>query len=518
MSAQVLRDYQQRGRAEIFSAWGRKARRVLAVLSVAGGKTTIFGSIAADLPCDVLILVHRRELAKQAANRLREFGVNFGLIMSGEVERPQPRIQIAMIQTLVKRKRFPRARVVIIDEAHLSTAQTYETILEHYPQALILGVTATPWRLGGKPLRGTYDELIVVAKPRELREQGHLSPYVGFSYKAPDLSDVGDVGDDYDQQQAAAAMSAITGDIVAEWLAHARHLSTVVFACTVEHSQKLTAEFRAAGVTAEHLDGTTPQLMRDAILARVDSGVTQVLCNVNVAVEGLDIPRLKCCVLARPTKSLARFIQQCGRVRRPWGGLVARIHDHAFNIGTPERPHHGMPDADRDYTLHAKREAPKPIRRCPACGAYYEPGATCDGCGAAHEVEARGERELKTIDDAEQFAFDSDAAELAAIPVVEIPKPPVQVDWSAVGRVVEGVYEGARDDDRGPYGPRTLYTVRGAKRTYVLPGTQHLNALMRPVSIGEGVRVKYIGDAALPGGRTRKLFEVFHGSPDEVAA
>lgn len=505
MPPQVLRDYQLRGRAEIFSAWRRKARRVLAVAPVGAGKTTLFGSIAADVPVDVLILVHRRELATQACNRLREFGVDHGLIMSGDVERPAARVQVAMIQTLVRRNRFPRARVVIIDEAHLSTAQTYATILERYPDALILGVTATPWRLSGKPLAGAYDASIVVATPNELREQGHLSPYVGFSYKTPDLSDVGQVGEDYDQGRAAQVMSAITGDVVAEWLAHARELSTVVFACTVEHSLKLTAEFRAAGVTAEHLDGETPIMQRKAILARVEAGVTQVLCNVNVAVEGLDIPRLKCCVLVRPTMSISRAIQQMGRVRRPWGGLTARIHDHAFVISR-----HGLPDADRDFTLHAKKEKPPSLTRCSKCGAIYEGSAVCPGCGIAAEPKPQGERVLKTVEDAEQYDFSSeDAAELAALDAAApaIPRPPVKVRWDTVGREITGVYEGATES-AGPFGPRLVHRVRGEKRTYELPGGRHLNALLRPVAVGELVAVKFSGVLDLSGGRSMNQFEV----------
>lgn len=516
MAPQILRDYQQRGRAEIFAAWRRKARRVLAVSPVGSGKTTLFGSIAADVPCPTLILVHRRELADQAARRLREFGVPFGMIMAGEPPNPQARVQIASVQTLVRRpKSRPRAGLVIPDEAHLSTATTWNTILDWYPQALVLGVTATPWRLGGKPLVGAYDASIVVATPDELRRQGHLSPYVGFSYKAPDLSDVGDVGEDYDQQQAARAMSAITGDIVGQWLAHARHLSTVVFACTVEHSQKLTAEFRAAGITAEHLDGETPTFTRKAILARVESGTTQVLCNVNVAVEGLDIPRLKCAILARPTKSLARFIQQCGRVRRPWGGLTARIHDHAFNIGTPEHPNHGLPDAARDYSLHTKREKPSSLTRCPQCFATYDPASVCPGCGLERVTEPRAERELKTIDDAEQFEFDSDAAVIASIPEVEIVKPPVVIAWddTTIDREFSGTYEGATEEQT-TFGPRVRHLVRGEKRTYSLPGTSMLNKLLRGVQIPDCVQIMYRGEVALPGARRLKQFDVFAGSAD----
>lgn len=509
MAAQVLRPYQARGRGEILAAFGGGASRVLAVAPTGSGKTTIFGSLGAELRAPVLVCVHRRELADQAANRFREFGVRFGLIMAGEQPDPAARVQIASVQTLIRRPRdrWPKARLVVCDEAHLSTARTWQQILEHYATAKVLGVTATPWRLGGKPLAGAYERVIVVATPRELREQGHLCDYVGFSYKSPDFSNVGTVGDDYDQRGAAAAMSAITGDIVAEWLAHAKHLSTVVFACTVEHSQKLCAEFRAAGVTAEHLDGDTDQHQRRAILRRVDSGATQVLCNVNVAVEGLDIPRLKCAVLARPTKSLARMIQQCGRVRRPWGGLTCRIHDHAFTI-----PTHGLPDADRDYSLHAKQEKPPSLTRCPACFATYDPARTCPGCGAEREVQPQGERQLKVVEDAEQFGFSSeDAADAAALAAIDdLPeawKPPVAVRWDTIGREVEGVFEGAKEEN-GQFGKRVHYLVKGERRTYSLPGTADLNARFRPVRIGQTVIVQYVADVPIGGGRSLKRFEV----------
>jgi DNA repair protein RadD len=513
MPAQTLRQYQLNGRRQILDGFLAGALRQLVVAPTGSGKTSVFCYLTEELRVPVLILVHRRELAKQAANRLREFGVDFGLIMRGEPPQPSKRVQIASKDTLVHRPRetWPKAKVIICDEAHLSTAATWRKILEHYPHARVLGFTASPWRMSGKPLAGAYDRVIVVATPRELREQGHLSDYVGFSYKAPDLDGIDTVGEDYDQQQAAAAMSAITGDIVGQWLAHASQLSTIVFACTVEHSQELTAKFKAAGVTAEHLDGTTPQFQRDAILKRVESGATRVLCNVNVVVEGLDIPRVKCCVLARPTKSLARYIQQVGRPRRPWrdpktGQLVTtRIHDHAFCI-----TQHGLPDADRDYSLHAKPEKPPALMRCSKCFANYEGGRTCPACGVTAEAKPQGEREVKEVD-AEQFEFSSEEAEaLAAIDAAtaalpEAWKPPTRVRWDAVGRVVEGVYEGSKDEETS-YGKRLQHLVRGPKRTYSLPGAKHLNELLRRVKVGAHVIVKFAGHAG--DGRGMHRFEL----------
>lgn len=496
MAAQQLRDYQQRGLEQILAAYRGGARVVLAVAPTGSGKTTIFTHLTSELDASTVILVHRRELATQAANRLREFGVDFGFIMAGEPTRPWARVQIASVQTLVRRA-VPRAGLVICDEAHLSTANTWTKILGQYPRAKILGFTATPWRLSGKPLAGAYDACVVIATPRELREQGHLCDYIGFSYKTPDLSDVKTTAGDYNEAQSAEKMRepSIVANVVEQWLAHASALSTVVFAVTVEHSKQLTAEFRAAGVRAEHLDGQTPTFQRMAILRRVESGETQVLCNVGVAVEGLDIPRLKCCVLARPTKSLARALQMPGRVRRPWDGLTARIHDHAFLIRQ-----HGLPDDDRDYRLSGKVAKPPVLTTCEKCLAVYR-GPTCKACGGENEPQIRGEREIVTVPDAEQFTFTS--AEQAAQKML----PPVQVEWKAIGRSVEGRFESV-GTDQTQWGPVKTYRVIGAKRTYWFHGTAHLNAIMAKVKPDDMIRVTFSGEIPLGGGKRRKVFKV----------
>lgn len=497
---QELRDYQRRGLSEILAAFRSGARSVLAVSPTGSGKTTLFGSLVSDIAAGhqrSVILVHRRELATQASNRLREFGTPYGLIMAGETPRSGPLVQIASVQTLVRR-RAPEASLVVCDEAHLSTAKTWQTILDNYPRARILGVTATPWRLGGKPLVGAYDRCVVVATPTDLREQGHLCDYVGFSYLAPDLSSVSSVGGEYNEQQAAEAMSAgvIVDNVVEEWLKHARELSTVVFAVTVEHSQALCAKFRAAGVTAEHIDGGTPKAQRDAVLRRVEQGRTMVLCNVGIAVEGLDIPRLKCCVLARPTKSLARAIQMMGRVRRPWNGVTARIHDHAFNIRL-----HGLPDAERDYTLSAKPEKPPSLTTCQVCLAMYS-GKSCPGCGVESESKPVIERVINVVTEAEQFTFTSNTD-------AGVSRPPVDVRWDTPGRVIEGRFRKTWTEDT-QYGPRKRYLISGAKREYNIPGTAHLDALMsRVVQIPDSVvRITYLDDQPLPGGKHRKVFKL----------
>lgn len=506
MPAQELRDYQARGRAGIFRAFSGGARRVLVVSPTGSGKTTIFTYVADELDQvgkRTLILVHRRELAFQACNRLREFGVGFGLVMAGEPETPYRRVQVASVPTLARRiaagARVPEADLVVPDEAHLSTAESWARCLDAYPRARVVGFTATPWRLSGKPLAGLYDDVVVVAHPAELREQGHLCPYVGFSYKAPDLTGVKVLGGDYNEGQVAEKMraSVIVDNVIEMWLARARELSTVVFAVTVDHSRQLVERFKAAGVRAEHLDGETPLLMRKAILARVERGETQVLCNVGVAVEGIDIPRLKCCVLARPTKSVARAIQMMGRVRRPWEGVTARIHDHAFVI-----TQHGEPDTERDYTLAAKPEAPKSLKTCRECFCIYS-GPKCPECGAEREPFPAGERKLRTVKDGEIVELDSSRVVTPAPPAV---RRPVRVRWDTP-KVVEGRYVKAWGEVDG-YGPRRWYGVEGEKREYELPGTARLDFLMSRVPQGAPVRVEYLGEVDAGGGRFPKEFNV----------
>jgi hypothetical protein len=232
-----------------------------------------------------------------------------------------------------------------------------------------------------------------------------------------------------------------------------------------------------------------------AILKRVEAGTTRVLCNVGVAIEGLDIPRLKCCVLARPTKSLARAIQMMGRVRRPWQGVTARIHDHAFVI-----KQHGLPDQDRDYTLNAKPENPPSLTRCEECFAYYS-GTHCPACAHENAPVPAGERVIATVSEAEQYEFDS-----ATEATVE--RKPVEVRWNTPGRAVEGRFRKAWEE-REQWGVQRRYLISGAKKDYVLPGTAHLNALMARVQIPDSlVRVTYLGNQDLPGGKHRKLFKL----------
>ena len=141
----------------------------------------------------------------------------------------------------------------------------------------------------------------------------------------------------------------ISGNIVEQYRRRSAGKRAVLFAASVKHSLDLVARFRAAGVSAEHLDGETPLEQREAILGRLASGATTHVSNVGVLTEGWDCPAVEVCILARPTLSTGLYMQMGGRILRPAPGKTeARIHDHAGCI-----LHHGLPDDPRDYSLTA---------------------------------------------------------------------------------------------------------------------------------------------------------------------
>jgi superfamily II DNA or RNA helicase len=330
----------------------------------------------------VLAIAHRRELIGQLVDRLAEHGVEAGVIMSGHVRRDMP-VMVASIQTLVRRE-LPPAKIVLIDECHHARAATYERVLAKYPEAIVLGLTATPWRLDGRGLADMFEAAVVVATPAELVNQGYLCKATGHCYVTPDFGEVATKGGDYDAAGLSAVYSQdrILGDIVDRWHEHAYGRRTILFASSIENSEDMCTRFRARGIRAEHIDYRTPPGERRDIIARVRSGETTIIANVGILGEGVDVPALECAILARPTKSVAVYLQQVGRVLRPHPGKShAIIHDHSGSIAM-----HGFWDDHRDYSLTLTKEpnpnAEAPVRICPACRRAC-PGGTliCPDCG-----------------------------------------------------------------------------------------------------------------------------------------
>jgi superfamily II DNA or RNA helicase len=181
----------------------------------------------------------------------------------------------------------------------------------------------------------------------------------------------------------------LIGDVVHNWFRLASDKKTVVFCVTRAHSRHICEEFKARGIKAEHLDGETPLDKRKAILERVKSGETQVLCNVFVATYGLDIPSLECAVLARPTRNIALYLQTVGRVLRPSEFKTeALVIDHAGAIDE-----HGFVDdfipwsLDENSSVKERKEQQKKEKKepkeltCGECGTVFKSSHNCPNCG-----------------------------------------------------------------------------------------------------------------------------------------
>lgn len=374
------RDYQIPLLANIRSAFAASHRRVLLVSPTGSGKgfmIAYMASGAAQRGRRVYILVHRAELVEQLSESLRVMEVRHGRIQPGWPESGWP-VQVGMIQTISRRlHKFASPDFIIVDESHHAVATTYQKVIDFWPGAKVVGFTATPMRLDGRGLGGTFDHMVVGPATRELIDAGWLAD---FEYLAPpsrvDLSSVAIRMGDYaiDQLAAATDKPKITGDVIDHYKTHLGGRPAIAFAVRVDHAEHIAEQARAAGIKAVSVDGKLDAHERRARIAGLGNGNTELLTSCDLVGEGLDIPAVSGALLLRRTKSLAMFLQWIGRTLRPKSdGSHAIILDHVGCIHE-----HGMPDAPRVWTLDDKKRSAKPA-----------PTVTCEKC---YRVFAGGPR------------------------------------------------------------------------------------------------------------------------------
>lgn len=338
-------------------------------------------------------ITNRIDLIEQTSKRFAKSGIDHGVIQ-GYHERTNYRkaAQICSIQTLARRRKLPEADVIIIDEAHGATAPTYRSFIDARPETPVFGLTATPFSKG---LGLVFKRLVYTATIPQLTQAGWLVPARYFAPDRPNLKGVKIVAGDYHEKQLGERVNTneLVGNIVTEWHKRAAGLKTVVFATNIDHSKHIVQQFVAAGVRAEHIDAYTDPYERQQIIERLRSGETTLISNVSVLAEGFDCPDMECMILARPTRSIIRYLQMVGRVLRPAPGKeAALVLDHSSSVerlgfadderelelddGKRKEAGGGdEPEEKRLYTcpgckaIHAKRVVP-----CPACGFVPQPG------------------------------------------------------------------------------------------------------------------------------------------------
>lgn len=374
---------------------------MLAVSPTGSGKTVIGAAVVRGRGDRVLWLAHRVELLRQARAKLVEAGLrerDVGILSGVDRENVEARVLVASVDTMRARREIADVGLVVVDEAHRVLAAGYQKVLAALPGAQVLGLTATPCRLDGKGLGETFTAMHVCALQAQLIAGGHLAPPVTYGIpleKAREMvAGIKTSSGDYAAGALGKAMmrGQLMGDVVSECHRLAPGESTLVFAATRDHGRALTARFVRAGRTAEYVDGQTRPDDRDGIIARLMSGETQVVVNVDVLTEGFDCPRVKCIAIARPTRSLTRWLQYCGRAARPHESKRAIILDHGGNTWL-----HGLPQRDHDWSLDGKtRDGEAPVRRCVECGAMMPASErVCGECGAEQPLSEREQRELE---------------------------------------------------------------------------------------------------------------------------
>jgi DNA repair protein RadD len=375
--------------------------RVVIVAPTGAGKTVIGAAIIKQARTKrkrVLMVAHTREIIKQTSEKLFAHGIDHGIIQAGYPTRPDESVQVASVQTLWARAvrgtrmELPPADLLVIDECHHCPANTYTKIIAAYPEATLIGLTATPCRGDGRGLGGIFDRIIECPRVSELIEQKHLVRTRVYAPINPDLDDVGVRGGDYVETQLADCMdkSNLIGDIVSHWHKHGGRRKTVCFAVNVPHSLHIRDEFIKSGVRAAHVDGSIPKAERDAILGRLAGGEIELITNCAVLTEGWDMPEVSCCILARPTKKMGLYRQMVGRVLRPAPGKHdATVLDHSgavFRHGFIEDPVQWTLDPDkRSYSpKHVARQRSGYSSRlieCTRCGSIRVAGEACRHCG-----------------------------------------------------------------------------------------------------------------------------------------
>lgn len=417
-----LRPYQQEAVNQLRASFGAGKRAPLFQLPTGGGKTFVFSYVAdgaTRLRNRVLILVHRKELLTQASMSLAKIGLRHSLIAQDKhireaiglhveelsapfVDLAAP-VAVASVDTLIRRLGTVTApQLIICDEAHhLTKANKWGRVVANFPDSRLLGVTATPVRTDGKGLGvnadGFFDDLICGPSMRELIGMGFLLQTI--VYAPPLLFDMVGVhtqGGEWVTSEVEQKVNKqkVTGNAVEHYRRICPNVPAIAFCVSVKHSQDVAAEFRAGGFDFRPIDGNMHDTERRNLIRALARGQIDGLTSCSLIDEGTDIPVVGCGIDLAPTKSEARFLQRVGRpMRISPGQTKAYWLDHVGNVLV-----HGMPDAEREWTLDGRKKRKKgdgqaesrvAVVQCPKCYAAHSPAPVCPQCGHVYENDGR---------------------------------------------------------------------------------------------------------------------------------
>ena len=390
----ALRPYQSDIITKVRAALSRH-KNVMMQLPTGGGKTRIFSEmtkLAAEKKNSVWIMVPRNELLRQASGQLSSMKISHGMISAKHKESRAYSVHVISKDTILRRikagkiKNWPR--VIICDEAHLALDQQL-FIRESAPEETVfIGTTATPEKLDGRGLDELYDEIIYGPTIKELVELNFLSNMKYFSVPGFDIEAL--QGKDYTGTDVKADVldqilktRQIYGNAIAHYRKHAHNKACIVFCRSVKAAEETAERFRDAGYRFESIDGRMTDKQREALISGVATGRLHGLTSCELVCYGLDIPKVECIIMLRPTLSRALFCQMIGRGLRPLDGKEhCVILDHVALISE-----HGHPMQDYEWKFHGEEKRgrkkgidPASLKLCSECFLYFV-GNQCPNCG-----------------------------------------------------------------------------------------------------------------------------------------
>ena len=373
----MLRDYQQDLFNKTSEAFRKGYRRPLVVAPCGAGKSYLFAEMIRKTKGEVLVLTHRQELKNQHEELLRNLGIH--------------NARISMVLTEYNRLgKYPVPALIVTDEAHLSRSNSWQKVIEYY-DTYTVGFTATPIRLDGKPLGDIFDVLIEGVDVRWLINNHRLAPYEYYAPTTVDTSDLRKVGGDYVVSELEQLMNerAIYGNVVESYRRFASGERSIAYCVSVRHATRTAEAFNSVGIRAEVLHSGTSAKQRQGVMDDFRNGKISILCNVGIIAEGISIDEVTCCMLLRPTDSVALGIQQMMRCMRYLPNKTAKILDFVGNYTRI-----GLPDDDREWSLDKpikKRDRCDEngdfyIRCCPECFMTFATAPRCPFCGTEYPL------------------------------------------------------------------------------------------------------------------------------------
>ncbi len=370
----ILRPYQIDNKVLIYDYWSR-CNSVMLQMPTGTGKTKLFVSVIndikkygeqTDVASKILVLVHRKELIEQISTELNNYEIEHGFIQADVNEGRKINVQIASVQTLNNRlQKWIEFEFdfIIIDEAHHTLANSYKKIIEAFQKAKLLGVTATPYRMSGEGFQETFEKLIVSFDVGKFVEMGVLSEYDYYSvartsYVQKEINNIKKMSHgDYNENEMIRVCdnNKIRAQVVNTYMQYAIGKKGIVYTINKEHNKHLCEEFNLHGICSVALDSDTPKEERKKAIEKFKKGDISIICNVDLFSEGFDCPDIEFIQLARPTKSLAVFLQQVGRGLRYSDSKEKTIF--LDNVGLYNR--FGLPDSKIQWQRYFKGNAYK---------------------------------------------------------------------------------------------------------------------------------------------------------------